>query len=146
MVECYLKIQDYRFHDRITSHIEVDLERIHGILVMPLLIQPFIENAFIHGLESEINGMITIRVIVVEDVYITIEDNGCGMSKEKIEEVNKLLNDFDNLDRTHIGICNVNQRIKLKYGDEYGVSFDSELGKGTRVTIVFPAIYDERCS
>jgi two-component system sensor histidine kinase YesM len=50
------------------------------------------------------------------------------------------LNDFENLDRTHIGICNVNQRIQLQYGDEYGVTIESAEGEGTRVTILLPVL------
>lgn len=142
LVEYYLKIQDYRFHDRIRYYIEVEEpEKIEGLYVMPLLIQPFVENAYAHGLESkESGGMIRIRVEVRSHLWITVEDNGCGMDEEKLEEVRHTLNDFDNLDRTHIGICNVNQRIRIRYGENYGVTIDSRIDRGTTVTIKLPVL------
>lgn len=142
LVEYYLKIQDYRFHDRIRYCIEVEEpEKIEGLYVMPLLIQPFVENAYAHGLESKENGgLIRIRVEVRSHLWITVEDNGCGMDEEKLEEVRHTLNDFDNLDRTHIGICNVNQRIRIKYGENYGVTINSRIDRGTTVTIKLPVL------
>lgn len=142
LVEYYLKIQDYRFRDRICYCIEVqDEEQINGLYIMPLLIQPFVENVFAHGLETKENGgIIRIVVKVRSHLWITVEDNGCGMDEKQLEEVRKNLNDFDNLDRTHIGICNVNQRIKLRYGDNYGVTIESKKDNGTIVTIKLPVI------
>lgn len=141
LVQYYLKIQDYRFHDRISYDIQVDEAEIAPLKMMPLLMQPFVENAFVHGLESrESGGIIQIRVEVRTHLWITISDNGCGMDEEKLAEVIHNLNDFDNLDRTHIGICNVNQRIKLQYGESYGVTIESTPGHGTKVTIRLPIL------
>lgn len=142
LVEYYLKIQDYRFRDRICYCIEVQEEELlNGLYIMPLLIQPFVENVFAHGLEAKENGgIIRIGVKVRSHLWITVEDNGCGMDEEQLEEVRKNLNDFDNLDRTHIGICNVNQRIKLRYGENYGVTIESKKDNGTIVTIKLPVI------
>ena len=143
LVEYYLKIQDYRFHDRIHYRIETEGD-IEPLKVMPLLIQPFVENAFVHGLEAkESGGEIVIRVEVRSHLWITVTDNGCGMSMEKLDEVRRGLNDFENLDRTHIGICNVNQRIKLQYGEDYGVEFESKTGAGTKVCIKLPVLTSE---
>lgn len=144
LVEYYLKIQDYRFHDRITSEIIYQEDEIKDLKIMPLLIQPFVENAFVHGMEEvEKDGRIQIQVQVRTHLWITIEDNGEGMPKEKLEEVNALLNDFDTLDRTHIGICNVNQRIKLQYGNEYGVKMESIKDLGTKVIIKLPLLKED---
>jgi two-component system sensor histidine kinase YesM len=141
LVRYYLKIQDYRFHDRIRYEILVDEEKIDHLLMMPLVMQPYVENAFVHGLEGkERDGLIRIEISVRTHLWITISDNGCGMSEEKLQEVRNNLNDFENLDRTHIGICNVNQRIKLQYGNDYGVTIDSAQGEGTQVTIKLPVI------
>lgn len=142
LVEYYLKIQDYRFHDRIRYEILVkEQSGTEELKIMPLLIQPFVENAYVHGLEAkESDGMICIRVEERSHLWITVEDNGCGMDEVKLKKVRHLLNDFETLDRTHIGICNVNQRIRLKYGDSYGVTIESEVGKGTIVTIKLPII------
>lgn len=141
LVRYYLKIQDYRFHDRITYDIQVDEAQIAPLKMMPLLIQPYVENAFVHGLEGkESGGLIQIKVDVRTHLWITISDNGCGMDEEKLQEVIHNLNDFENLDRTHIGICNVNQRIKLQYGEDYGVTIESVLNQGTKVTICLPIL------
>ena len=71
-------------------------------------------------------------------MLILVQDNGVGISKEHLDELKVVLNDFDNLDKTHIGLSNVNQRIKLLYGDDYGINLQSEEGKGTTVTISLP--------
>lgn len=142
LVEYYLKIQDYRFHDRI--HYEILVKEQTGteeLKIMPLLIQPFVENAYVHGLEAKENGgMIRIQAEERSHLWITVEDNGCGMDEAKLKEVRHTLDDFETLDRTHIGICNVNQRIRLKYGGNYGVTIESAAGKGTIVTIKLPVI------
>lgn len=144
LVEYYLKIQYYRFSDRIQSEIIVDKNVNKDCLIMPLMIQPLVENAFVHGLESmEMEGKLTIRVWNAESLVILVEDNGSGITKEKLVEIEKSLNDFDNLDRTHIGICNVNQRIKLQYGEKYGLDITSEDGKGTMVTLKMPIVLHE---
>ncbi|MGN1368362.1 MAG: histidine kinase [Aristaeellaceae bacterium] len=141
LVEYYLKIQDYRFHDRMRYQIDADPSQIEGLMIMPLLIQPFVENAIVHGLEGKTkDGLICVRVQVSGELTITISDNGCGMSQEALSETRRLLDDFENLDREHVGICNVNQRISLQYGKPYGVSIDSEEGKGTTVTLCLPVL------
>lgn len=141
LVEYYLKIQDYRFHDRIRSEIIKKEEEIQGIMIIPLLIQPFVENAFVHGLEEkESDGKITICVEVKEQLWITIEDNGKGMTKQEELQLQKQMNDFENLDRTHIGVSNVHQRIRLKYGEDYGVGFETREGGGTKMLLKLPVI------
>jgi two-component system sensor histidine kinase YesM len=141
LIRYYLKIQDYRFHDRITYEIRADEEAIARLGIMPLLIQPFVENAFVHGLESkQSGGRICICVDVQKQLLISVSDNGCGMDAEKLAQVVHQLNDFDNLDRTHIGICNVNQRIRLQYGEEYGVTIESKEQEGTTVLIRLPVL------
>ena len=140
-VEYYLKIQDYRFRDRISYKIAADKEKTKNLMIMPLVIQPYVENAYVHGLESkEEGGLILIKVEVNDSLWVEISDNGCGMNEEELERARRYLNDFDNIDRTHIGIANVNQRIKLSYGNNYGVTIGSTLGKGTRVIIKLPII------
>ncbi|MGN0763292.1 MAG: histidine kinase [Aristaeellaceae bacterium] len=141
LVEYYLKIQDYRFHDRMGYRIEAAPTEIEGLMIMPLLIQPFVENAIVHGLEGRTGGgLICVRVQVADELTIIISDNGCGMSRETLQETRRLLDDFENLDREHVGICNVNQRISLQYGRPYGVSIDSEEGRGTAVTLCLPIL------
>ena len=140
-VECYTKIQSYRFGDRITATVEYDKELAEKCKVMPFVVQPFVENAYVHAMEDkEEGGLITVRAEVKGDLFLTVTDNGGGMSREKLEEVTRYLNDFENLDRNHIGICNVNQRIKLRFGNEYGVTISSVENEGTRVEIRMPFV------
>lgn len=138
LVEYYLRIQQYRFGERISYDIDVKCN-IEFLKIMPLIIQPIVENAFIHGLETkEGKGEIRIVVNLTDRLLIDVIDNGMGMSKAKLKEINESLNDFSKLDRSHIGLNNVNQRIKLLYGDEYGLYIDSVAGEGTSVRIELP--------
>lgn len=140
-VDCYLKIQDYRFGDRITSDISFDKEQAEKYMVMPFVVQPFVENAYVHAMEDmEEGGRIEIRAEIRDDMYLVIEDNGQGMTGKDLKDILDNMNNFENLDRTHIGVVNVNQRIKLRFGDKYGVKITSEYGKGTRVEIHMPLI------
>lgn len=145
LVEYYLKIQYYRFSDRIRSEIVVDENVDTGCLIMPLIIQPLVENAFVHGLEAvDMEGILRIHVLCMGDsILIIVEDNGCGISEDRFKEIEEGLNDFETLDRTHIGISNVNQRIKLQYGEAYGLFISSEEGVGTKVKLKVPIVREE---
>lgn len=144
LVEYYLKIQYYRFSDRIQSEILVDDNVDIECLIMPLIIQPLVENAFVHGLEAvDMEGVLSIHVCMEDSILIIVEDNGCGISEEKLAEIEENLNDFETLDRTHIGISNVNQRIKLQYGEEFGLKIRSEEGTGTKVMLKIPIVREE---
>lgn len=139
MVEYYLRIQEYRFGDRITSCVEIDPDVDMNAPVLPLLIQPFVENAFVHGLEEmDSGGRLRIHVgMNGEDIQISILDNGAGMDYYELGSLRQSLR-RENPDRTHIGIRNVNQRIKILYGDRYGIQVHSKEKLGTRVVINIP--------
>ncbi len=138
LVDYYLKIQQYRFGERINYKIDIRCD-IEFQKIMPLIIQPVVENAFVHGLETK-EGEGQIRIIVEKEDYLVIQviDDGIGMSHKKLEEINENLSDFRKLNSSNIGLNNVNQRIKLLYGADYGIKVDSEENKGTKVTIVLP--------
>ncbi len=138
LVEYYLKIQQYRFGERIHFHINLYCD-VEQLKIMPLIIQPIVENAFIHGLEAkEGEGEIKIDVNMTDSLYIIVEDDGIGMTGETLEEIKDSLNDYARLTRSSIGLNNVNQRIKLLYGDKYGLLIESEENKGTKITIQLP--------
>ncbi len=138
LVEYYLKIQQYRFGERIHFHINLYCD-VEQLKIMPLIIQPIVENAFIHGLEAkEGEGGIKIDVSMTDSLYIIVEDDGIGMTGETLEEIKDSLNDYARLTRSSIGLNNVNQRIKLLYGDKYGLLIESEENKGTKITIQLP--------
>ena len=140
-VDCYLKIQEYRFGDRITAELHYDPETAEKYLIMPFVVQPFVENAYVHAMEDmDEGGAIDISVEIEENLKLLIHDNGQGMSEDKLEAIRQAMNDFENLDRTHIGLANVNQRIKLRFGEQYGVTIDSKENEGTTVQILMPLV------
>jgi len=134
LVEDYLKIQKYRF-GKIDYKINI-YEDIEDLYILPFLIQPIVENSIIHGLEEkEEKGIININIKKEEDkLIISVEDNGVGMSQEEVEAI------FNNEDLSgkKIGLKNTMERIKLFYGEEFGLRVQSEIGKGTRVDIILP--------
>ena len=140
-VRNYLEIQKFRFADRVDYTIEVQDGIDEKILkVLPLLIQPIVENAFVHGLEQK-EGSGKIDIIVNrqdENVLVTVKDNGLGMDIEKLEEVHRKIKEAGGKTGKSIGLSNVNQRIKLYYGESYGIKVDSSPGTGTTVWISFP--------
>lgn len=138
LVEHYLKIQQYRFEDRVRYRITME-EGTQELYILPLIMQPIVENSIIHGLESK-EGVGTIDIYIAnrqENVVITIADDGLGMKEEKLAELRGKLNSYNEKGR-HIGVSNVHQRVKLKYGDAYGVRIDSQEGSYTRVEIWLP--------
>jgi two-component system sensor histidine kinase YesM len=140
-LHAYFEIQHFRFKDRINYelHISPKLD-LNKILVLPLILQPIVENAFTHGLSSKKDGgYIDINILTRENnLLITIHDNGVGMTTQKFNELNQKLNQEAYSLSNSIGICNVHNRIRLFYGVQYGISLFSELTVGTTVTIKLP--------
>lgn len=143
LVEYYLKIQQYRFGEKVQYQIMVE-DEVKEYKVLPLILQPIVENAIVHGLEGqESNGWITIDIKKQElDLLIVVADNGSGIEADELERIQKELENT-RLKGEHIGVCNVQHRIRLKYGKEYGISIHSIIGEGTRVEIRLPAVAEE---
>ena len=143
LAEYYLKIQQYRFGERIQYQIYVE-EGIERQKILPLLIQPLVENCIIHGLEGrEDVGHIDICVKRSgQNVVIAVTDDGAGICGEKIAEIRRELAG-NRTKGEHIGICNVNQRVRQRYGEEYGVTVESICGEYTRVEITLPGDWEE---
>lgn len=139
MVEYYLKIQEYRFGDRITSELTIDSDVDMKARILPLTLQPFVENAFVHGLEEKAcDARLVIHIYKKkDDIFIEIRDNGKGMDYYELGHLRKIMKDEQG-DDNHIGVRNVNQRIRLLFGGEYGVEVDSEKNVGTKVVIHIP--------
>jgi len=140
-VQNYLNIQHMRFGDRISYDV-VTLCDIQKLSILPLLIQPIVENSFTHGLENKVSGGFIYIFVNSEKVNnqqlitISVKDNGCGISEEKLREIRqKLENKNPEQYSNSIGMINVNTRIKLFYGEKSGVSIESCLGQGTTVFI-----------
>ena len=139
LLENYLMIQQYRFGDRIQYAFSVE-DILREQLILPLILQPIVENSIIHGLEAkEGTGHIWIDVTHRDDVIIiTIEDDGLGIEEEYLRKLHDSLENEDYENRSHIGVNNVHQRLKLYYGEAYGLKLDSIKGKGTKVMIHIP--------
>lgn len=145
----YLVIQNYRFGDKIKM-IEIYDEcdsSIRQCLIPKLILQPFFENSIIHGLENRVEkGTIKIRFSRTEDnLLINIEDDGVGIPEDLLNKINCGLDRVSMDEEINeessgggIAIKNVNNRIKLLLGSQYGIKFRSVLGFGTSVDLVLP--------
>ena len=141
-LKIYFSIQQLRFGDRVNYTIDVapglDLENYQ---LLPLLLQPIVENAVSHGLENiDENGQVTIRICEQDDtcLCITITDNGIGMTEEELALLRKNISEKDTSRTQSIGLYNINQRIQLCYGPQYSLNVSSEKGKGTQVILLLP--------
>ena len=150
-IRTYFMIQQYRFEDRIRLEIDYDEEDIDFLLkcFMPkLTLQPVVENSIIHGLERKL-GSGTVRISIISTdtrLIIQVSDDGVGMPQGLLQQLNHQLSQpvFENVqlskDRGSIAIVNVNNRIHLLFGEEYGMCFYSTEGMGTDVVITLPVI------
>ncbi|UJF33900.1 sensor histidine kinase [Paenibacillus hexagrammi] len=138
----YLQNYDYimrqRFEDKFQIEYQLDAE-LNRYTVPKFFLQPFIENALIHGLEDrEEGGWIRVSGRLKDGLRVfTIEDNGKGMDEATIARVLTIAEDTASMSKS-IGIENVNKRVKLIYGQEYGVKVESKLNVGTKITITLP--------
>lgn len=138
-IKNYLDIQNIRFDNKIIYSIECE-EKLLKIEILKLTLQPILENSIEHGVKALERGIITIGVEEERDsVCIIINDNGLGMQEEKLIEIQKnLKNGVVYIKEKSIGILNVNERLKRKYGNEFGVDLISRKGTGTTVIIKLP--------
>lgn len=141
-IETYLSIQKLRFHDRINYSLKVSSSvALNDYYIMPLLLQPIVENSILHGLEDvERNGKIIIHIHKKEQIFlIDIFDNGCGMTSEEIQKMNRNIYQHPKESSKSIGLYNICQRIRLCYGPSYGIKVKSKKGYGTLITVIIPA-------
>lgn len=140
-VTSYLQIQKVRYESKMEFEICCD-ENCHGLKVQKLILQPVVENALYHGIkESEHNGTIWVHVYRDEKMlYLRVEDDGIGMRPERLEEVQNVLKGCVHPKSGVYGIVNVQERLVLSYGSEYGVILESTYGKGTVCTIRHPLL------
>ena len=142
-IESYLAIQKMRYRDILDYRIDMPNDLCDGQM-LKLTLQPLVENALYHGIKNKRNGgMIVVRGRRLDGnlLQIQIEDNGIGMMQEQLAQTRALLNTpFDNavIGENGYGINNVNQRIKLYYGQQYGLAIESKYRHGTCVSLVIP--------
>lgn len=135
--ESYLIIQSYRYKNQFTYSFDVD-KSVLDCMCNKITIQPFIENAIYHGFDRMVDEG-EIKIIVErrgKDIAIIVKDNGLGMTEEQCKAVLQK----GRSDSKGIGVKNVDDRLKIYFGEEYGITIDSELDVGTTVTIKIPKI------
>ncbi len=139
VVKAWLEIKNWALKSRIQLFVEAE-QGLEEALVLRFFLQPLVENAVLHGLGEKEHGELRIRALHCgEELCVMIEDNGMGMSPERLLEIMKDLDGDEKRRRvTGIGLASINGLMKMKYGEAYGLRIESEIGKGTRVYAVFP--------
>ncbi len=153
-VEDYFTIQKFRFGDRMDLELELTDEELLSARMPRLVLQPLVENAVVHGLEEK-TGEGIVKVVVESSrnvLYVYVKDDGVGMDTEQMEKLNEI---FSAQNRTRkrfgdgknrkggIALHNVNSRIKLLFGEDYGLHVFSSEGMGTEIRMILPLIYDD---
>ncbi|OUQ13325.1 sensor histidine kinase [Lachnoclostridium sp. An14] len=144
-VRNYLMIQQKRFKNKFTYEIDAEPETLE-LCSLKLMLQPLVENSIYHGMEFKMDGdgEILIQVRRREDgLWFTVGDNGLGMTEEQVESLLTGEAAVHSSRGSGIGVKNVNERIRLYFGEDYGLSIDSEPDEGTTVTIHLPALTKE---
>ncbi|RCX16834.1 two-component system sensor histidine kinase YesM [Anaerobacterium chartisolvens] len=142
-IRSYLIIQKIRYRDILDFQIDVD-ESILEYNILKLTLQPLVENALYHGIKNKREGgVITVKGYVAEkgNVIFEINDNGAGMTPERLAEIQKTLDSNTvgfMIKESGFGLNNVHKRIKLYYGNQYGLKIQSEFKKGTQVAVLIP--------
>ena len=140
-IKNYLSIQQVRYNDILEYSIDIDKE-LYRYEIQKLTLQPLVENSLYHGIKyKRAKGII--EVIGRKDgneIVLTIKDDGVGMDTETLnglrEKISKKCKDTD----SGFGLANVNERIRMYFGEEYGMTINSALNEGTEIVIRIPAI------
>lgn len=142
-IRSYLEIQQVRYRDILEYDIQIDPE-IYSYEILKLTLQPLVENALYHGIKVK-RGKGTIHVLgkrSMDKVYFEIKDDGVGMDESQLESLRKKINKPCKETDAGFGLANVNERIRMNFGLQYGITIYSKSGEGTLVRVVIPA----RCS
>jgi two-component system sensor histidine kinase YesM len=135
-LKSYIKIMTMRFEDAFEVEYDID-ESLYPLPVPKFFLQPLVENAFVHGLDQVRSGG-KVRIECKRDgahARFVVEDNGRGIDEDQLDRIRR--------GEGHVGLMNVNERIKAHFGEPYGLTIDSKPGKGTRVTILLPGLERE---
>lgn len=139
----YLDLCSTRYKGILSYNIDIE-EDVCDCIVPKFIIQPVVENFIVHGMRKDsTTNFVNIKAIKDNsNLNIIIEDNGIGIAEDALEKIKMKLQ--ENIqESSSIGLMNINNRIKLKFGEEYGLDIKSEIGKNTVVTCVLPLIKDE---
>lgn len=141
-IRSYLQIQQFRYQDILEYEIQMDPE-IRSCRILKLTLQPLVENALYHGIKNKRGkGKILVRGHKESDrIVLTVSDNGIGMDEETLEKLRKVIKGELRLPgNSGFGLANVDERIRLNYGDSYGLSIESTYGEGSIATVTIPII------
>lgn len=140
-ITSYLEIQKIRYHDIMEYDIQID-KVLYDYEILKLTLQPLVENALYHGLKyKRAKGYIHISGEKEDNlIRLTVRDNGVGMDQEELEELRKEIERPCQETEKGFGLANVNERIHMYFGNEYGMKIDSRKGWGTIVEITIPAV------
>lgn len=140
IINNYIYLQRIRFDSLFTIE-NLVTDDVLNCEIIKMIIQPLIENSIYHGLsECDGNGKIIIQALKSNDnLIITVSDNGIGIDDKTLESLNDYINDKNEL-FNGIALRNINKRLKLNYGEEYGLEITSILGKGTSMILTIPYI------
>lgn len=138
-IRSYLTIQKMRYKDKLDFEIDVD-ENIFDKKTLKIILQPLVENSIYHGIKNKLGtGIIRIKGKRAGDrVLLQVVDNGVGMTPEKLAQIFEKSGESSN--GSGVGVRNVNERIKLYFGDEYGLTYESEPEVGTTVNVWLPVL------
>ena len=137
----YLEIQQVRYQDILNYEIQVP-EELNHYLIPKITVQPLVENALYHGIKNRRRkGMIRVTGEALgETFHIIVSDDGIGMDEERLERVRNGIRNRVQQETEVYGLYNVNERIRLNFGEEYGIQIQSTYMEGTVVTITIPAV------
>ena len=143
-IESYVQLTNLRFNNRfkLVNKIPATYD---NLILRKFLLQPVVENSITHGFKDRIGiGTITLSLQKnLESVSLSIADDGEGMTESKITEILTDNGIYPETELSHVGIKNINRRLKLVYGEEYGISIQSKCGVGTKVSITIPCNHQE---
>ncbi|MGN0307883.1 MAG: sensor histidine kinase [Lachnospiraceae bacterium] len=140
----YLFIQQMRYEDRLDFDLDLD-QSIKDYYVIKLLLQPLVENALYHGIKpKEGRGCVRISIKKEEEnqIYVLIEDDGVGMTSERLEQVRRTL--MEGVCDAGFGLCTTLKRLKFTYGESCSFTIDSKEGRGTTIEISLPLETERR--
>ena len=140
-VKKYIYLLEFRYPDKFTVIWDIN-DDVLAYKIVKLSIQPLVENAVYHGIKPKRQkGSITIRSYLNGNtICLEVEDDGVGLKEEKVDEIKTLLSQDYTVEVEHLGLRNINQRVKLIFGEEFGITLKSKLNQGSIVTITIPSI------
>lgn len=152
-INSYMRIQQFRFHNKFQYTFEAEEELLDKYMVPRMVLQPLVENAIMHGLERKVKGgWIKVSAYVTERRFImVVSDNGAGVNEERLELLQRAMKlnpvDYSVGDETqHMGIAliNINRRIKLNYGKQFGIAVSSTPDVRTTTEVVLPLLLNRK--